>query len=65
MQFDLPTTFGLLFVVATAVAIVVRRVRLPYTVGLVSAGLLIGSLHLVNAPRLTPMRCRDWCLRRR
>ena len=54
MQFDLPTTFGLLFVVATAVAIVVRRVRLPYTVGLVSAGLLIGSLHLVNAPRLTP-----------
>jgi Na+:H+ antiporter len=54
MQFDLPTTFGLLFVVATAVAIVVRRVRLPYTVGLVAAGLIIGSLRLVNAPHLTP-----------
>ena len=53
MTFDQPTTFGLLFVVATAVAIIARRVHLPYTVGLVVAGLLIGSLHVVQAPRLT------------
>lgn len=54
MQFDLGTVSVLLFVVATAVAIIARRVRLPYTVGLVAAGLIIGSLHLVNAPHLTP-----------
>ncbi|MGH9420922.1 MAG: cation:proton antiporter, partial [Thermoanaerobaculia bacterium] len=45
--------FILLFVVATAVAIVARRLHLPYTVALVLAGLLIGALNLFPPPHLT------------
>ena len=47
------TTFVVLFSSATAVAIVVRRFRAPYTVALVVVGLVIGSLHIVAAPHLT------------
>jgi Na+:H+ antiporter len=47
------TAFILLFVVATAVAIAVRRARLPYTVALVLAGLVLGGLRLFPAPELT------------
>ncbi len=43
----------LLFVVATAVAILARRLRIPYTVALVAAGLLLGALHLLDAFHLT------------
>src|SRR6185312_11522787 len=43
----------LLFCVATLIAIVVRRVRVPYTVALVLAGLAIGSLGWVEPPTLT------------
>lgn len=39
--------------VATTVAIGARWLRLPYTVALVLAGLLLGSLHLFPAPELT------------
>ena len=35
----------LLFTAATAVALVARRLRIPYTVGLVLAGLALGALH--------------------
>ncbi len=45
--------FILLFVVATAVAIGVRWLRLPYTVALVIAGLLLGWAQLFPAPELT------------
>lgn len=47
------TTFILLFVVATTVAIAVRRLPVPYTVALVAAGLVLGWLHLFEAPELT------------
>jgi CPA1 family monovalent cation:H+ antiporter len=47
------TTFVLLFSIATAVAIAVRHVRVPYTVALVLAGLGLGMLHVVDAPHLT------------
>lgn len=47
------TAFILLFVVATAVAIVARRLHLPYTVALVLAGLALGALELFPAPQLT------------
>jgi CPA1 family monovalent cation:H+ antiporter len=47
------TVFILLFVVASAVAIAARRFRIPYTVALVAAGLLLGSLHLFEPPHLT------------
>ena len=47
------TTFMLLFIVATAVAIAVRRVAVPYTVALVVAGLGLGLVHAFEAPHLT------------
>lgn len=46
-------SFVLLFVVATAVALVARRLRLPYTVALVLAGLGLGGLHALEPPHLT------------
>ncbi len=45
--------FILLFCVATAVALVVRRFRVPYTVALVLAGLGLGALGWLDAPHLT------------
>ncbi len=50
---EIETAFVLLFVVATAVAILARRLRLPYTVALVLAGLALGGLELFPAPHLT------------
>jgi CPA1 family monovalent cation:H+ antiporter len=47
------TTFFLLFMVATAVAIVIRRLHIPYTVALVLTGLLLGFFHAIQAPHLT------------
>ena len=47
------TIFILLFVVATTVAIASRKLRVPYTVALVAAGLLLGALDVVEAPFLT------------
>ena len=42
-----------LFCIATATAVAVRRLRIPYTVALVIVGLAIGALHVVDAPKLT------------
>ena len=42
-----------LFCVATAVALIARRFKLPYTVALVLAGLALGSAHAFNPPHLT------------
>ncbi len=50
---DIETGFILLFVVATAVAIAARRLRMPYTVALVLAGLLLGAPKLFPVPHLT------------
>jgi CPA1 family monovalent cation:H+ antiporter len=50
---DTESGFLLIFVVASAVAIAARRLRLPYTVALVVAGLLLGSLHAFRPPELT------------
>jgi CPA1 family monovalent cation:H+ antiporter len=47
------SVFVLLFAIATAVAIAVRRLRVPYTAGLVLAGLLLGAVHILPAPQLT------------
>ena len=43
----------LLFAVAAAVAVVARRLRVPYTVALVVAGLVLGALHALEPPHLT------------
>lgn len=45
--------FVLLFIVATTVALIARQLRLPYTVALVVAGLLLGQLHAFETPHLT------------
>lgn len=42
-----------LFVVATAVALVVRWLKIPYTVGLVLAGLGLGAASAIRPPHLT------------
>ncbi len=47
------TTFILLFMIATAVAIAVRRLNIPYTVALVVAGLLLGLVEIFHPPHLT------------
>jgi monovalent cation:H+ antiporter, CPA1 family len=47
------TILILLFVVATAVAIAVQRLAIPYTVALVFTGLLLGLLPTFEAPHLT------------
>lgn len=43
----------ILFAVATVVALVVRRLSIPYTAGLVVAGLALGATRLFHAPLLT------------
>ncbi len=45
--------FLLLFTLATAVALVARQLRLPYTIALVATGLALGTLQLVDPPHLT------------
>lgn len=47
------TILILLFIVATAVAIAVQRLAVPYTVALVITGLVLGVLHPFEAPPLT------------
>lgn len=50
--------FLVLFIVATTVAIAVRRLRVPYTVALVLAGLGLGSRSRERASRPSPFRRR-------
>lgn len=50
---SIPAVFVILFSIATAVAIAVRRLRIPYTVALVLVGLLLGALNLIEPPHLT------------
>lgn len=47
------SAFIVLFCVATAVAIAVRRYQVPYTVALVLTGLGMGALHVLEPPHLT------------
>jgi hypothetical protein len=42
-----------MFAVATVVALVVRRRLVPYTVGLVVAGLVLGATQVLRSPHLT------------
>ena len=47
------STILVLFIVASLVAIIARRVNLPYTIALVAVGLVLGSMQLLHPPRLT------------
>lgn len=51
MRFEI--AFVTLFSVATAVALVARWIKVPYTIALVLAGLLLGSARAFEAPHLT------------
>jgi CPA1 family monovalent cation:H+ antiporter len=42
-----------LFSLATGVALVARKLRVPYTVALVVAGLVLGAGHIFKPPALT------------
>ncbi len=46
-------TLVVLFSIASAVAVAVRRLPIPYTVALVLVGLVLGPLHAVEPARLT------------
>ncbi len=48
-----PASFVLLLLIATVVSLVAERLRVPYTVALVVAGLGLGATHLFAAPTLT------------
>jgi Na+:H+ antiporter len=50
---ELEIIFIVLFIVATAVAIAVQRLDIPYTVALVITGLGLGLLNAFEAPHLT------------
>src|SRR5262245_29729014 len=50
---DLSASILFLFIIAAIVALIARRLRLPYTVALVVAGLLLGTTSSVVAPSLT------------
>lgn len=45
--------FVILFSAATAVALLTRRLNIPYTVALVVAGLILGAVSLIAPPHLT------------
>jgi CPA1 family monovalent cation:H+ antiporter len=47
------TTLVILFSVATAAAIAAKWMKVPYTVALVVAGMVLGATHLIEPPRLT------------
>jgi len=47
------TVFLILFAVASAVALAAQRLKVPYTVALVVAGLVLGILKLIEPPHLT------------
>ena len=51
MHFE--SAFVLLFAVATAVALAARWIKIPYTVALVVAGLVLGSARIIDPPHLT------------
>ena len=50
---DTEKVFLILFIVATAVAIGARRLRIPFTVALVVAGLFLGMTRVFTPPHLT------------
>jgi monovalent cation:H+ antiporter, CPA1 family len=50
---SLATAPVLLLTVAMGVALLARRLRVPYTVALVAVGLVLGGAHLMPAPHLT------------
>jgi monovalent cation:H+ antiporter, CPA1 family len=53
MRLDVGAEYVLLFVVATVVAVVARRLRVSYTVALVIAGLVLGAVNLATPIHLT------------
>lgn len=51
MQYE--TSILILFIIASAVTLLAKRLKLPYTVALIGVGLLIGAIHIFHPPQLT------------
>ena len=51
---NITINIGLILLVASIVAIISRRVRLPYTVGLVAAGILLARAPIISERLLSP-----------
>ena len=49
-----------LLIVASVIAVVASRLRIPYTVALVIGGLVLGSLHHLPLERFTQGQRPDW-----
>src|SRR5665213_2442096 len=57
-----PTWFGILLGISTLIAILARRFRLPYTVGLVLSGAVLAALHTIPDIELTKQLIFDFLL---
>ncbi len=43
----------ILFIIASTVAVLAKRIHLPYTIALMGVGLALGAAHLLNAPKIS------------
>ncbi|MGO8683921.1 MAG: cation:proton antiporter [Thermoleophilia bacterium] len=53
MPVRLEVTLALLLALASLIAVIAGRMRLPYTIGLVLAGLVLGAVHVVHGVTLS------------
>jgi len=51
MNYEL--TIIILFLIASFISIIAKKYNLPYTTALVAVGFVLGSVHLLNPPKLT------------
>jgi len=50
---EIEVTFLILLIITSAVAMLTKKINLPYTIVLVSVGVVLGYLKLINAPHLS------------
>ena len=50
---EIEVTFLILLIITSGVAMLTKKINLPYTIVLVSVGLILGYLKLINAPHLS------------
>ena len=50
---EIEITFLILLIITSAVAMLTKKINLPYTIVLVSVGLILGYLKIINAPHLS------------
>lgn len=50
---EIEVTFLILLIITSAVAMLTKKINLPYTIVLVTIGLILGYLKIINAPHLS------------